>query len=400
MNLERYINQYLSYHYLVIPPRRKETVVVQSDLFYIVERDPELILYKHKDKPCYIWVIDSFCTAVSVDKVFNVPFTRFNGFLSSDPDWIYLLRKYNIRSFPDLSELMSHIENNIPMLLNKLRTIRLNSVYGLTSASYEAKDQFCEIVTAKKYCEEDIKRVNEMYGIFSTMYEERKNTMNKYFEIKNVIFNDPATIIFWKDGTKTVTKCGEKDIYDPEKGLAMCLAKRALGDKGNYYETFKKWLPEETTEKNKRYGDVTFTITSVDLASTTDKATEPMRELHDALAYDGHKEAKNYIAENKYGDRYDTRLFFAGKKHKIVCAGDCYHVKNIKKENSLVYFTLKDAINDGCIPCKHCEGMHKTIIPEGLVRSCRNCKHRKNCSSFLPCYNPETNVFERFEEDK
>ena len=28
-------------------------------------------------------------------------------------------------------------------------------------------------------------------------------------EIKDVIFNEPATIIIWKDGTKTVVKCQE-----------------------------------------------------------------------------------------------------------------------------------------------------------------------------------------------
>lgn len=63
--------------------------------------------------------------------------------------------------------------------------------------------------------------------------------------IKKVIFNDPATIIIWFDGAKTVVKCGEGDVYDPEKGMAMAIAKRFLGDKGNYYEVFKKWLPED-----------------------------------------------------------------------------------------------------------------------------------------------------------
>lgn len=62
--------------------------------------------------------------------------------------------------------------------------------------------------------------------------------------ISNVIFNDPATIVFWSDGTKTVVKCGERDIFDPEKGLAMAVAKKALGNKGNYYNEIKKWLPE------------------------------------------------------------------------------------------------------------------------------------------------------------
>ena len=62
--------------------------------------------------------------------------------------------------------------------------------------------------------------------------------------IKNVKFNPPATIVFWIDNTKTVVKCNGED-YDPEKGLAMCICKKVFGDKGNYYEVFKKWLPKE-----------------------------------------------------------------------------------------------------------------------------------------------------------
>lgn len=58
-------------------------------------------------------------------------------------------------------------------------------------------------------------------------------------------------------------------------------------------------------------------------------------------------------------NQIDEKLFYAGKKHKIVCAGDCYHVKNIKPENRLIYNSLKEAINDGCRPCKHCQGKHK-----------------------------------------
>lgn len=62
--------------------------------------------------------------------------------------------------------------------------------------------------------------------------------------IKNVIFNNPATIVFWSDGSKTVVKA-HLDDYDPEKGLAMAIAKKALGNEGNYYNVFKKWLPKD-----------------------------------------------------------------------------------------------------------------------------------------------------------
>ena len=78
----------------------------------------------------------------------------------------------------------------------------------------------------------------------------------RQLEIKKVIFNDPATIVYWEDRTKTVVKC-EKEKYDPEKGLAMAIAKKALGNQGNYFEVFKKWVgedklfPEKKKEKKK-----------------------------------------------------------------------------------------------------------------------------------------------------
>ena len=62
------------------------------------------------------------------------------------------------------------------------------------------------------------------------------------FEIEKVVFNDPATIVIWKDNTKTVVKCQEGDEFDPEKGLAMAIAKKALGNKGNYYNVIKTWV--------------------------------------------------------------------------------------------------------------------------------------------------------------
>ena len=66
--------------------------------------------------------------------------------------------------------------------------------------------------------------------------------------IKDVIFNDPATIVFWSDGTKTVVKAQYNEMFDPEKGLAMAISKKTLGNKGNYYKEFDKWLPEETQD--------------------------------------------------------------------------------------------------------------------------------------------------------
>ena len=74
--------------------------------------------------------------------------------------------------------------------------------------------------------------------------------MQQCFGIKKVIFNIPATIVLWEDGSKTVVKCGDYDVFDPEKGLAMAIAKKALGNKYHYYDIFEEWIPEESEPEN------------------------------------------------------------------------------------------------------------------------------------------------------
>ena len=76
---------------------------------------------------------------------------------------------------------------------------------------------------------------------------------------KKVLFNGPVTIVFWNDGTKTIVKCQDGDSLDKEKGLVMAFSKKLLGNDGNYYETFKRWLHEAddaNSENSKSVTDV------------------------------------------------------------------------------------------------------------------------------------------------
>ena len=67
--------------------------------------------------------------------------------------------------------------------------------------------------------------------------------------IKNVIFSGPCTIVFWRDGTKTIVRCGKDDTFDREKGLAMAIAKYFIGNNNGYFnDVFKKWIPKEETD--------------------------------------------------------------------------------------------------------------------------------------------------------
>ena len=110
-----------------------------------------------------------------------------------------------------------------------------NMVYGTTAKDHGHVREFIG------YCENDAKMT---WNLFEDLRRENAT------KIKHVIFNDPATIVFWKDGTKTVVKA-TNEAYDPEKGLAMAIVKKLYGNKGNYYNKIKKWLPkpEENTEE-------------------------------------------------------------------------------------------------------------------------------------------------------
>lgn len=74
-------------------------------------------------------------------------------------------------------------------------------------------------------------------------------------KVDKVIFKDPVTVVFWKDGTRTTVKCTGDEKYDPEKGFAMAVLKKLLGNKYDYYvdvqeviSMFSK-VDEPTTEK-------------------------------------------------------------------------------------------------------------------------------------------------------
>ena len=96
---------------------------------------------------------------------------------------------------------------------------------------------------AYEYLKHDVVTVKELHEMMKTNpYISRRP------EIKNVIHSAPATIVFWTDGTKTVVKAVNEE-YDPEKGIAMAFMKKMLGNKGNYFNQIKKWLPKETEAK-------------------------------------------------------------------------------------------------------------------------------------------------------
>lgn len=83
-------------------------------------------------------------------------------------------------------------------------------------------------------------QLRELLDIFDLIPDmESDDTLT----IDRVIFDEDngATIVFWKDYSKTVvvTQNGEK--FDKEKGLALCFMKKIHGNKGSYNDLFRKY---------------------------------------------------------------------------------------------------------------------------------------------------------------
>lgn len=98
--------------------------------------------------------------------------------------------------------------------------------------------------------------------------------------IKDVIFAPPATIVYWSHGSKTVVKCSEKDVFDPEKGLAMAIAKRCGGNKGSYYKEIQNWVEKS----GKKYPGKTAAGKAVDLDVLKKYSSEANKDFEKFLS--------------------------------------------------------------------------------------------------------------------
>lgn len=63
-------------------------------------------------------------------------------------------------------------------------------------------------------------------------------------DVERVIYSGPATIVFWKDGTKTVVKCSKDEAFDPAIAILWCFLKKYFGSTS----AAKEWLASVTED--------------------------------------------------------------------------------------------------------------------------------------------------------
>lgn len=72
----------------------------------------------------------------------------------------------------------------------------------------------------------DLKKQKRFSG--TILYFDKDGTIKRTY-IKRVIYSNPATIVFFGDGTKTICKAQEGDTYNAAAGLALCVYKKMVG---------------------------------------------------------------------------------------------------------------------------------------------------------------------------
>lgn len=114
--------------------------------------------------------------------------------------------------------------------------------YGFTHATIYSEPFTIDKNENDKLCSIDT------FDIIKEMQKVKKS-INKPVTnpIEKVIFNPPATIVFWKDGSKTVVKA-QGDVFNPETGLAMAISRHYLCDVcglERYDGVFNRYLPKD-----------------------------------------------------------------------------------------------------------------------------------------------------------
>ena len=125
-------------------------------------------------------------------------------------------------------------------------------------APADAASSYIDYTNLYTKAQEDILNCfNKVHG----KKEEPESDMNKkdkkdeicqydgvYFP-KRIVFNPPATIVFWKDGTKTVVKCSEGETFNEYNGFCAALAKKIFGYNSQLVRLVKKGERQGTPDE-------------------------------------------------------------------------------------------------------------------------------------------------------
>lgn len=166
-------------------------------------------------------------------EMFNTLEHKFGNINKDDCYWVI-----NPEHFYKICETCEMMEFDIERNANRV-TINGIDVLFTDDLIVEKEYPLCRIELVYKK-----PILHHIYANNNLFFSPSEININNIPEVKKVIFNDPATIVYWKDGTKTVVKCQHGDNFDPEKGFAMAFLKKCWGNKGNFNDKLIKIMKE------------------------------------------------------------------------------------------------------------------------------------------------------------
>ena len=124
-----------------------------------------------------------------------------------------------------------------------------NSVYTLADGEVVWFGNLDDIVNEISGKDEEIPFCDELDGFEvcedCDLCAEEEPPMWGIPDVRRIIFSDPATIVFWEDGTKTVVKCMKGEKFERYAGFAMACMKKMFGSTSR-----AKAIMEDSDEAN------------------------------------------------------------------------------------------------------------------------------------------------------
>lgn len=193
------------------------------------------------------------------------------------------------------------------------------NVFSSGSVHDWLRKEFSGVACAPTFKHIDIRELKKEKN---TMYGKSK-TIN--FCVNKVIFNGPATIVIWGDGTKTVVKCKDGDSYSKWAGFSMCIAKRLYGD--DFHSIFRHWcgVEDDIPKKNTTGDGTSISEAFKDLGKSACDCAESLSK-----ALEGYSKVPDY-RDVVFKDTFETGLVLKNMRNIIdtlgfVSVADCCHL--------------------------------------------------------------------------
>lgn len=120
----------------------------------------------------------------------------------------------------------------------------------------------------------------------------RKFNESQVNQIKRVKYDKPWTIVWWKDGDVTRSKCADTDVYSEAAGFNTCVAKHYFQTAGAYNKVLKTYCTDVHSDKVTSWQD------SYD-NGYVDGHDDGYDEGHDDGYDEGFEDGKNYERQER-----------------------------------------------------------------------------------------------------